>query len=289
MNHFVELVAPWLLILPGLGVGWRRAGGLIQVAFQGILILSGNLSFLNWLTMVPAILCLDDAFVGPLFFSPDLCTAAANNALLCAPNPIRQGVSWAFCAMIAYLSIPVVQNLLSKRQVMNGSFDPLRLVNTFGAFGVINTDRDEFIISASPSMDGPWKEFEFQVKVGNPRKRPKWISPYQHRLDWQMWIAAACRRLERSPWIFKFLIKLLRRDKDVMRLMLDDPWGDSDEKLKYIRMDMYRYRFHRPQAGEKDAPYWDREFLGRVYPRQGLATVDSLKEEVRGRLPHRSF
>ena len=38
-------------------------------------------------------------------------------------------------AMIAYLSIPVVQNLLSSRQAMNTSFDSFRTVNTYGAFG----------------------------------------------------------------------------------------------------------------------------------------------------------
>ena len=33
------------------------AGGAIQLAFQGALIISGNLSFLNWLTALPAIFC----------------------------------------------------------------------------------------------------------------------------------------------------------------------------------------------------------------------------------------
>ena len=51
VNHFVEVVAPFLLLIPG-NPTLRRAGGLIQIAFQFILILSGNLSFLNWLTMV---------------------------------------------------------------------------------------------------------------------------------------------------------------------------------------------------------------------------------------------
>ncbi len=52
INHFVELVAPWLLILPGIGRKWRIIGGLIQLTFQFVLISSGNLSFLNWLTLV---------------------------------------------------------------------------------------------------------------------------------------------------------------------------------------------------------------------------------------------
>jgi len=37
--------------------------------------------------------------------------------------------------VLAYLSIPVVQNLMSSRQAMNTSFDSFRIVNTYGAFG----------------------------------------------------------------------------------------------------------------------------------------------------------
>jgi hypothetical protein len=40
----------------------RRTGALIQMVFQAFLISSENLSFL-----VPAIACLDDAFLGPFF------------------------------------------------------------------------------------------------------------------------------------------------------------------------------------------------------------------------------
>jgi hypothetical protein len=46
-NHFVELVAPWLLILPGIGRSWRIIGGLIQLSFQCILISSGNLRYVS--------------------------------------------------------------------------------------------------------------------------------------------------------------------------------------------------------------------------------------------------
>lgn len=37
--------------------------------------------------------------------------------------------------LLVYLSIPVVQNLLSSKQMMNTSFDSLRIVNSYGAFG----------------------------------------------------------------------------------------------------------------------------------------------------------
>lgn len=48
---------------------------------------------------------------------------------------IRRVVNVSLGVLIAYLSVPVVMNLLSSRQVMNTSFDPLRIVNTYGAFG----------------------------------------------------------------------------------------------------------------------------------------------------------
>ena len=57
-NHVVELLLPWLLLL---GRDARLWGGIFQAAFQGVLICSGNLSFLNWLTIAPAIWCFDDA------------------------------------------------------------------------------------------------------------------------------------------------------------------------------------------------------------------------------------
>lgn len=43
--------------------------------------------------------------------------------------------------LLARLSVPVVVNLLSPRQAMNTSFDPLRIVNTYGAFGSVTKHR----------------------------------------------------------------------------------------------------------------------------------------------------
>jgi hypothetical protein len=164
-NHFVEVIAPWLLLIPGLPATWRRAGGLIQLIFQALLITSGNLSFLNWLTMVPAILCLDDAFVSRLF-GPATRQAAMLAAAAQQPTYIlRRLVSCTFLLFILQLSVPVVRNLCSKKQIMNSSFDKLRLINSFGAFGVVNKHRDEFIILGSSDLQ-EWKEYEFKVKPG---------------------------------------------------------------------------------------------------------------------------
>lgn len=52
-----------------------------------------------------------------------------------AGSVARHTVNLALGVLVAWLSIPVVLNLLSPRQVMNSSFNPLRIVNTYGAFG----------------------------------------------------------------------------------------------------------------------------------------------------------
>jgi hypothetical protein len=41
----------------------------------------------------------------------------------------------AVAALVAWLTIGPVTNLLSRGQMINASFDPLHLVNTCGAFG----------------------------------------------------------------------------------------------------------------------------------------------------------
>lgn len=55
-----------------------------------------------------------------------------------AGSVARHTVNLALGVLVAWLSIPVVLNLLSPRQVMNSSFNPLRIVNTYGAFGRYN-------------------------------------------------------------------------------------------------------------------------------------------------------
>src|SRR6202022_1367941 len=58
-NHIVELVVPWFSFGPRAA---RHIAGVLLVTFQIILIISGNLSFLNYLTIIPFLACFDDTF-----------------------------------------------------------------------------------------------------------------------------------------------------------------------------------------------------------------------------------
>lgn len=58
INHVVELGASWLLLAPVRLLS--MLGGGMQTAFQLAIIVSGNLSFLNHLTILPFVWCFDD-------------------------------------------------------------------------------------------------------------------------------------------------------------------------------------------------------------------------------------
>jgi len=66
-----------------------------------------------------------------------------------------------------------------------------------------------------------------------------------------------------------------------LRLLHNDPFQDDPDPPKYIRVDKYRYEFNRDtKEGPRKNAYWKREYIGRVYPRQGVADIESLKKLV---------
>ena len=92
------------------------------------------------------------------------------------------------------LSIAPVMNMLSPRQMMNASFEPLHLVNTYGAFGSITRERYEIVLegTTTPTVTDSttWRDYEFKGKPGDPARRPPQVAPYHLRLDWLMWFEA---------------------------------------------------------------------------------------------------
>ncbi|XP_062611448.1 lipase maturation factor 1-like [Saccostrea cucullata] len=281
-NHFVELVAPLFLIGP------RRlcmVGGAIQILFQVVLIISGNLSFLNWLTIVPSLVCFDDASLAWLFSSKSGSVRdqvyqlqRKGTPTLKVGNYIRRVFNISLGCLIAYLSIPVVQNLLSPRQAMNTSFDPLRIVNTYGAFGSVTKERTEVIFQGT--YDNPyepsakWEEYYFKCKPGNITNRPCLISPYHYRLDWLLWFAAF-QNYQYNPWLVHLAVKLMSNDPGAESLIAYNPFHERDPP-KYIRVEHYRYVF--TKIGSKDAKlgrWWKRRHIGNYLP---PISLDSVKE-----------
>ena len=273
VNHVVELVSPWFLLLPS---PFPAVSGLMQIIFMFMIILSGNLSFLNWLTMLPSIFCLNDDWFRWLFSKStldkvNLVTQQADRNVSHSyklTTKLRFILNAIVGLTIAYLSIPIVQNLFSTRQVMNTSFDAYRIVNTYGAFGSITKQRTEIIIEATwdiPSnQSAVWYEYEFYCKPGDTRRRPCTISPYHYRLDWLMWFAAF-QNYQSNPWFVHLMGQLLSNDSVTRSLLATYP--PKQGRPSYIRAKHYSYQFTRlgsPEAAE--GHWWKRKFLKDYFP-----------------------
>ena len=86
---------------------------------------------------------------------------------------------------------------------------PFGIANTYGLFAVMTTTRPEIIVQGS--NDGEtWLDYEFPYKPGDLRQAPRWVAPYQPRLDWQMWFAALSG-YRGTPWFSNFMVRLAPR------------------------------------------------------------------------------
>ncbi len=249
-THFVELVIPFFYFAPA---PLCYIAGLLTIFFQFTLILSGNLSWLNYITIVVTIPCFNDRFLNQ-FISVDLPT----------PGPLPWyyvGMLIAYTIFVVGRSIQPVRNLISSRQVMNTSFDPLHLVNTYGAFGSISRNRYEIIVQGTnddpQNPDAAWLEYEFPGKPGDVSRRPIVIAPYHLRLDWQMWFAAM-GNYQQNPWFVHLVTKLLRGDGAIIGLLAKNPFPDAPPT--HIRAKLFLYHF--TSLGDKTKNWWRREQVG---------------------------
>ncbi|HTK28540.1 MAG TPA: lipase maturation factor family protein [Vicinamibacterales bacterium] len=254
VNHVAELVVPFFYFAPQ---PVAAIAGAITIAFQLTLVVSGNLSWLNWLTIVIAIPTLDDRWLRWLPAAP-------------AVQPdggVHAAVVYGLTALVGVLSVGPVLNMLSPGQVMNTSFEPLQLVNTYGAFGSITRERNEIVIEgtadAPPTPASVWKAYEFKGKPGDPMRLPPQVAPYHMRLDWLMWFAAFSTPAE-HPWFQTLLVRLLQGDPGTLGLLRTNPFPDGPPKT--IRARYYRYRFTTPEEHRRTGAWWHREPSGEYFP-----------------------
>jgi hypothetical protein len=253
INHIVEVLVPFAYFVPQ---PFASMAGLATILFQGVLIVSGNLSWLNWLTVVLCIPLISDRWWAWLPLSrPEVLTT---------PEPYRIAC-YVVVALVAWLSIGPLTNMLSPGQMMNASFDPLHLVNTYGAFGSITRERYEIVLqgaSEATPTEASWKEYEFKGKPGDPARRPPQFAPYHLRLDWLMWFEAMSPQ-PRSGWFFNLLVGLLNGDAATLSLLRDNPFPDGPPR--YVRALYYRYQFTTPAEHRENGRWWKRQLVGTFY------------------------
>ncbi len=256
-NFLAELVAPFFVFGPRIA---RHIAGGVIVSLQIILILSGNLSFLNWLTILPALACFDDGFWSKLL-PRSLVRRAAYSADNAEPSRPMLATAWTITVIIGILSIQPALNMLSPSQIMNTSFDPLDLVNTYGAFGSVGRERLNLVFEGTsdevPDDHANWKPYPYKGLPVALDKRPPLIAPYQLRLDWQIWFASMSSP-EEYPWTLNLISKLLQNDPGVVGLFAGNPFPEKPPR--FIRAVLYRYRF--APVNNPGRLWWNRERIG---------------------------
>jgi hypothetical protein len=273
----VELGAPWFIWWPRWG---RYIAGCLIVSFQLTLIVSGNLSFFNWLTILPALACFDDRFWRKIL--PNFLTSYAMEARLAAkPSRAMTGIAWGLTALVAVLSIEPALNLLSPVQAMNTSYDPVNLVNTYGAFGSVGRERPVIVFEGTDSPDPAtatdWKEYPYVGSPWDPKLPPPQVAPYQPHLDWQLWFAAMATYND-YPWTLNLVWKMLHNDPGTLGLFAGNPFPDHPPR--YVRAVLYNYHFAQP--GNPDHVYWTRDRLQLWLPPLSVDSpdlLDALKQE----------
>ncbi len=269
INHIVELVVPFLYFAPQPIAGFA---GLATIGFQGWLMLSGNFSWLNMLTAVLAVSTLSDGMLSALPLGAPATVP---------PGPVHQLGVYGLGLLVVALSYYPVRNMISSGQRMNASFDPVHLVNTYGAFGHITKERSEIVLEATMSEEpdeADWEAYRFKGKPTDvSRLLPQW-APYHLRLDWQMWFAAMSSPY-RNPWFLRMVEKLLDGDEDIRTLLAEDPFdGDPPER---IRARLFRYEFTDIETWQETGDWWEREAKGTYL--QPVAKDDAMVRSMPGR------
>ena len=254
-SHFAQLVAPILLFFPQPIAAFA---GLIMAVTQFWLVLSGNFSWLNFVTIVLTASAFDDHWLGRIVHLAPVATVSV---------PWYDGLVVALGLLVIALSYRPARNLVSRSQMMNASFDSLRLVNTYGAFGSVTRERYEVVVEGtSEEQIGSstiWVEYEFRGKPTDPKRRPPQWAPYHLRLDWMMWFAALSPAYAYS-WFSPLVRKLLQNDASILRLMGRNPFPDSPPRA--VRATLYRYRFTTPRERRETGAWWSRTRVGEFLP-----------------------
>ena len=289
----VELVVPWLLLLPGrlrpLRIGAAAAIALLQVGIAA----TGNFGFFNALTLVLCIPLLDDGALARLRLRrsdgelPE--ESRSRRMLVLAAFPLLLGLSLLSLVRELAFTAPDGRGLRWWPQWANETMElvaPLRSINGYGLFRVMTIERPELVLEGS-SDGSEWVEYEFRYKPDAVRERPRFVAPLHPRLDWQLWFAALAP-VQSLGWLETLAERLRAGTPEVLALLGRNPFPDAPPR--YVRAVLYDYRFSTPAERRRTAAWWVREPqgplpLGPQAAASGPPESEAAPAATRGRQP----
>ncbi|HZP91544.1 MAG TPA: lipase maturation factor family protein, partial [Burkholderiales bacterium] len=271
-GHFaIELGAVFLIFLPR---RLRFVAAWAVIGLQLAILATGNYNFFNLLVLALALLLFDDAAleraVAPLKVKRWL-----ERASLPRPGAFAARVVAAYAVAAFAIGATQIREKFQRHPVggalhtMMEAVAPLRAVNPYGVFARMVTERLEIVVEGT--ADGVrWREYRFRYQPGAVTQAPRWVAPHQPRLDWQMWFAALGEAND-SPWVARFLVRLLENSPPVLALLADNPFPENPPVA--VRANLYRYRFGTAEERRRGV-WWEREPAGMFYPPAGKAQLE---------------
>jgi hypothetical protein len=255
---------PELLLTPFILLGrrFRLVAFFFCVALQLGIIATGNYGFFNLLTLALCLWLLDDLRISSVFRIDSW--------------PRSQKGLRRVCLVLLMAFVPLGANHIGQIATKSSGVDwitqvdqsirKLFLINRYGLFAVMTKTRPEIQIEGS--QDGVhWRVYPFKYKVNGRMERPPVVAPHMPRLDWQMWFAAL-GSARQSHWFTPFLKRLLEGAPEVLDLLEDNPFPDTPPK--FIRAQLYHYKFSDREVWWTKGEWWQRELKGVYYPKVSL-------------------
>ena len=259
----IELGAPFLVFFPR---RIRFFGAAAIALLQFLILLTGNYTFFNWLTLALCLLLLDD-FVLKEFIPSRLTQQATRNARSSWLRAITIPLTVLFISVSLFQIVRIFgvssdRGILKRIANVAEWLEPFHTINGYGLFAVMTTERHEIILQGS--NDGAhWSDYEFKYKPGDLSVRPTFVAPFQPRLDWQMWFAAL-GSYQDSPWFESFCVRLLQGTPDVLALLKHNPFPDKPPR--FIRAELYNYEFTNFGEHRATGAWWKRRLIGEYLP-----------------------
>jgi predicted DCC family thiol-disulfide oxidoreductase YuxK len=268
----VELGAPFLIFAPR---RIRFFGAGLLLGLQALIFATGNYTFFNLLSAAITLFLFDDQALRGLVWTP------RRIRIWLMAEPARTGKAGRLAAAaLTLLILPlgftrIFENMTSRLPEMVETWasytSPFQVVNSYGLFAVMTTERLEIVVEGSD--DGQqWQAYEFPYKPGDVSRAPRWAAPYQPRLDWQMWFAAL-GDYRTNPWFVAFAERLLEGSPEVVALLEKNPFPDHPPR--YVRAVTYDYRLTTWDERRQTGAWWHRQPHGDYLPPVGLRTTAS--------------
>jgi lipase maturation factor 1 len=268
----VELGVPFFIFAPR---RIRMFGAGVLLGLEALIFVTGNYTFFNLLAAAITIFLFDDQALRGLAWIPRRIKERLLSEPAPAGRPTRMAAAVLTLVILGLGLMRIFENVApgstAPLEGLSRYASPFQVVNPYGLFAVMTTERLEIIVEGSDDGE-QWRAYEFPYKPGDLNRAPRWAAPYQPRLDWQMWFAAL-GDYRSNPWFVTFAERLLEGSPQVIRLLATNPFPGRPPR--YVRAVTYDYRFTTWEEHRATGAWWHREPHGQYLPPVGLRSTAS--------------